>query len=99
MLTEEYYRPFTAWVEGPGPIEQRRVGNTTFVVRQAAELELLVGLDVAYRRRRLDRGPEALEPSGELTSATYIGNDGVLVQLGPRWAENIMNLAPERRHG
>ena len=98
MVTEEYYRPFTAWVEGLGPTKQRSVGNRTFIVREAPELDLVVGLDVAYRRRRFEGGPEAHEPSGELTSATYIGKDGILVQLGPRWTENIMKLAPERRH-
>jgi hypothetical protein len=97
MVTEEYYRPFTAWVEGPGRTEERGVGDRTFITRAAPELDLAVGLDKAYRLRRIEGGSNAHESLNQITPLTYIGNDGVLVQLGPRWAENIMKQAPERR--
>jgi hypothetical protein len=98
MVREEYYRPFTAWVEGPGSTEERHVGNRRFIVRAAPELDFVVGLDVAYSRHRFERGPTAHEESlSGLTPSTFIGDDGVLVQLGPRWAESVMKQAPEGR--
>lgn len=97
MVTEEYYRPFQAWVEGVGPSERRIINDRAYFIRAAPELDLVVGLDVDYRRHRAEGDPTPNDASDELRPSTYVGHDGVLVQLGPRWAENIMKKSPERR--
>ena len=91
VFEHAYYDPIRAIVESRGLIAQLAVASRRFRGTQIKELDCWIALaeqDVSLA----DRSEPNLSFSTE-----YVGNDGVLVRLGPSWSVENMRLQPHLR--
>lgn len=86
-----YYDPIRAIVESRGLITQLAVARRRFRGALIKELDCWIALP-EQNASLTDRSEPDLPFSGE-----YLGNDGVLVRLGPSWSEANMRLQPQLR--
>jgi hypothetical protein len=105
ITTEEfmfdYYAPFRAMLE-PGPDElQGEPAQIVTFENQRIEalrfepLDLIVGLVES----RTGRHAEAnyLRPARPASENSYLGEDGIFVELGSSWSDPMMELEPQLR--
>jgi hypothetical protein len=98
MIDIEYYRPLRGWLEEADRIETSIIENRLYWVRVEPQFDFAVGLDAdRYRGPKMMNAAETSHSGLPEFPDRYIGKDGVLVQLGPRWSVERMREEPERR--
>ena len=97
MVDRAYYRHIRAWLEDPGAVETAIVNRRIYYIRREPILQVGIGLTAEHLEmtRESDVMPEK-HPRSQMEDR-YIGRDGVLVELGPRWESRQMREEPQDR--
>lgn len=96
LLIGEYYRPFREWLRTATAPETRQVGGQSYRVARIPDVDLSIGLGIEV----LDE-PEAPQRSVErvfVNGNTFVGGDGLLVEVGELWSQANMLRQPQERH-
>jgi len=98
MVEHEYYRPFRGWLDESDDVETIVIEDRIYFVRREPRFDLAVGLDAGrYRRALIGKIPLAATEDVAGFGNRFVGKDGVLVILGPRWSPDRMRQQPESR--
>ena len=85
MVSREYYRPFRAWRNHSEHVHEAIVDGRTYLVRAEPEFDFVIRLDADHygSQRRAESMAENMPERRPHDS--FVGRDGVLVQLDPNW--------------
>jgi hypothetical protein len=96
MLLMSYYRPVRAYLREAASTRTALINKLPYRIASLPDFELSVGLSEEIEPSLVDIPRTKMLPRER---NEFIGNDGVLVQLGPIWSVENMRLEPqERRH-
>ena len=98
-LLRGYYRPFQVWLlEAPGATDEV-IGNVPYRIAALSDLDIRVGMATRLVQTDDFSAVRPIREVGVSEENRYLGTDGLMVEVGPSWAEENMRLEPQERPG